>query len=315
MEIRTATTDAELEDFLSVRNAVYARDPLGLHELRSWQSQVKEMMLYVARDGGRPVGAGFTGLLFQKPDVFAHAWVLKEERRRGLGTGLYQTISDYAASHGKDALEVWVEDYDPDGAAFVEKRGFAEIGRELRVSLDLAGIDPPEVRPPAGVTIMTWADRPELIHGIYDVAVEASADIPGDEEDEIEPFEDWVAHEMQAGPGDRPEATFVAVAGDEVVGYSKFSIAHGNTDRRPPRPNRRQARVAQTRGRARAQAGPDRLGEARGVRAPGDAKRRTECPDPQAERGVRLRAVGHPDALPRPAEELTAVLLQLASGT
>ena len=26
------------------------------------------------------------------------------------------------------------------------------------------------------------------------------------------------------GPGDRPEATFVAVAGDEVVGYAKFSL-------------------------------------------------------------------------------------------
>ena len=26
------------------------------------------------------------------------------------------------------------------------------------------------------------------------------------------------------GPGDRPEATFVALAGDEVVGYSKFSL-------------------------------------------------------------------------------------------
>ena len=225
MEIRTARTQDELEAFLSVRNTVYARDPLGLPELRSWQSQVKEMVLYVARDGGRPVGAGFTGLLFQKPEVFAHAWVLVGNRRRGIGTELYETISEYAASRGQNALEVWVEDYDPDGAAFVEKRGFTEIGRELRVSLDLARIDPPEVRLPAGVTIMTWADRPELIHGIYDVAVEASTDIPGDEDDEIEPFEDWVAHEMEAGPGDRKDATFVALAGEEVVGYSKFSLS------------------------------------------------------------------------------------------
>ena len=78
---------------------------------------------------------------------------------------------------------------------------------------------------PAGITITTWAERPESIRGIYEVAVEASADIPGDEEDEIEPFEDWVAHEMQAGPGDRQDATFVALAGEEVVGYSKFSAS------------------------------------------------------------------------------------------
>ncbi len=126
MEIQTATTQDELEAFLSVRNTVYARDPLGLPELRSWQSQVKEMLLYVAQDGDRPVGAAFTGLLFQKPDVFAHAWVLAGERRHGIGTGLYETISAYAASRGQDTLEVWVEDYDPDGAAFVENAGSAK---------------------------------------------------------------------------------------------------------------------------------------------------------------------------------------------
>lgn len=40
-------------------------------------------------------------------------------------------------------------------------------------------------------------------------------------DDGIEPFDDWLAHDMQR-PGDRPEATFVALAGDEVVGYAKF---------------------------------------------------------------------------------------------
>jgi GNAT superfamily N-acetyltransferase len=39
----------------------------------------------------------------------------------------------------------------------------------------------------------------------------------------MEPFDDWLAHDMQ-GPGDRPEATFVALAGQEVIGYAKFSL-------------------------------------------------------------------------------------------
>jgi GNAT superfamily N-acetyltransferase len=39
----------------------------------------------------------------------------------------------------------------------------------------------------------------------------------------MKPFEDWLAHDMQ-GSGDRPEATFVAVAGGEVVGYAKLSL-------------------------------------------------------------------------------------------
>jgi GNAT superfamily N-acetyltransferase len=226
MEIRRATTDHELEALLYVHNTINAHDPFGLPELRSWQSQVKEMVLWVAWEDERAVGAGDAGLLTQKPDPFAHAWVLPNERRHGIGTALYETISTYAASRAKDTLEVWVEDADPpDGADFVRRRGFEEIGRELRVSLDLTRIEAPRVEAPEGVEITTWAKRPELIHGIYEVAVEAMADIPGDEEDEIEPFDDWLAHEMQAGPGDRPDTTFVAVSGDEVVGYSKFSVA------------------------------------------------------------------------------------------
>jgi GNAT superfamily N-acetyltransferase len=39
----------------------------------------------------------------------------------------------------------------------------------------------------------------------------------------MEPFDDWLAHDMR-GSGDLPEATFVALAGEEVVGYAKFSL-------------------------------------------------------------------------------------------
>ena len=121
-------------------------------------------------------------------------------------------------------IEVWVEDAEPDGIRFVQNRGFEQIGRELHVSLDLTQIDAPSVEAPDGVTITTWAERPELIHGLYEVALEAFPDIPGDEDNELESFEDWLAHEMDAGPGDRKDATFVALAGHEVVGYSKFSL-------------------------------------------------------------------------------------------
>ena len=107
--IQTATTQDELEAFLSVRNTVYARDPLGLgQELRVLAvGGSRRCSSTSPQDGDRPVGAAFTGLLFQKPDVFAHAWVLAGERRRGIGTGLYETISAYAASRGQDTLEVW----------------------------------------------------------------------------------------------------------------------------------------------------------------------------------------------------------------
>jgi GNAT superfamily N-acetyltransferase len=59
---------------------------------------------------------------------------------------------------------------------------------------------------------------------MYEVACEAYPDVPGEGDALMEPFEDWLAHDMQ-GAGDRPDATFVAVAGHEVVGYAKFSLS------------------------------------------------------------------------------------------
>jgi hypothetical protein len=41
----------------------------------------------------------------------------------------------------------------------------------------------------------------------------------------MESFEEWLAHDIH-GPGDLPEATFVALAGEEVVGYAKFSLTN-----------------------------------------------------------------------------------------
>jgi GNAT superfamily N-acetyltransferase len=95
--------------------------------------------------------------------------------------------------------------------------------------LELDTLEPEPVAPPEGIEVITWAERPELARGIYEVACEADPDVPGDRDARMEPFEDWLAHEMQ-GSGDRPDATFLALAGDEVVGYAKFSLTAAQPD-------------------------------------------------------------------------------------
>jgi GNAT superfamily N-acetyltransferase len=155
--------------------------------------------------------------------VFALVTVLAEHRRRGVATAIYETISAWARERDLDSIEVPVLDNDPESLAFAQRRGFVEERREKGVVLELAEIEPPPVEPPEGVEIGTWAERPELSRGMYEVALEAYPDIPGFEDDKVEPFEDWLAHDMQ-GSGDKPEATFMALADDEVVGYAKFSL-------------------------------------------------------------------------------------------
>jgi GNAT superfamily N-acetyltransferase len=86
------------------------------------------------------------------------------------------------------------------------------------------------VTPPPGIEIVTWAERPELAAGLWEVASEATPDIPGEEESDIGPLEEWLDRDMR-GVSDRPEAVFVAVENGEVLGYAKLSFSPDRTDR------------------------------------------------------------------------------------
>ena len=64
---------------------------------------------------------------------------------------------------------------------------------------------------------------------MYEVFREAAPDVPGEEDAEIWPFDDWLTNDLQ-GASDRPEATFVALLAGEVVGYAKLSMPPSERD-------------------------------------------------------------------------------------
>jgi GNAT superfamily N-acetyltransferase len=214
---------------LEIYNTVWPHDAITMAEVRSVQATAQAYVDHLARVDGEPAGSA-VGIVFpHRPDrVSTLLTVLPDRRRRGVGSALFEAVSEWARSLGLSELEAVVLDNDPESLAVAEGHGFVEERRELGVVLHLDEIQPPAIAPPDGVEIVTWAERPDLARGMYEVALEALPDIPGFEDDLEEPFDDWLAHDMQ-GSGDRPEATFVAVAGDEVVGYAKFSL----TDAQP----------------------------------------------------------------------------------
>ena len=227
LEIRPCRDDDELEVALELSNTVRPDLAITMDDLRSYMASVPQQH-FVAWDDGRAVGCGYAALRAERPEPFVHALVRPEERRRGVGRLLFAAVTGWTAGHDRTQVESFVDDFEPDARSFLERRGFVPVMRELKVALDLADHVPLPVDPPAGVAIVTWAERPEAARGLYEVACEANPDIPGEEHDVIEPYEEWLARHMQRS-GDRPEATFVALDGDEVVGYSKFSL----TDAQP----------------------------------------------------------------------------------
>ncbi len=99
------------------------------------------------------------------------------------------------------------------------------------VRLELEGITPPVVVPPAGVVLTSLAERPDLVEGVHDVAAEAFPDIPGGDT----PMAVGDLAEFRARDVDRvgmpPAAFMIALdaATDEVVGYASLLMVPGST--------------------------------------------------------------------------------------
>jgi GNAT superfamily N-acetyltransferase len=196
-----------------------------MDEVRSFKSQTVAYADFLGSGGSAVVA-----LLNRRPDLGqVILTVLPGERGRGLGTALYRTVSTWLSAKEVTEIEAPVPEDDEESLAFALERGFREVKRDRRMILDLAAYEPRRVAAPEGIEISTWAAHPELIRGIYYVACEAEPDVPGAENDRMKTFEDWLAQDMQ-GSGDRADATFVALAGDEVVGYAKFSLTAAQPD-------------------------------------------------------------------------------------
>jgi mycothiol synthase len=224
IELSPAENPAEEQASLDVYNAVWPTDAVTMAEVESFRRSQLDYVDFLTRIDGEPAGSGVGAIGPHRPDqVTAITAVLPEKRRRGIGTALYDAISGWAAERGLDTLVARVADDDPESLAFAQNRGFVPVTNEKGLVLRLAEIEPPPVELPDGVEIVTWAERPGIERGLYEVALEGFPDIPGQEDDAVEPFEGWLAHEMQ-GSGDHPDATLVALAGGEVIGYAKFSL-------------------------------------------------------------------------------------------
>jgi GNAT superfamily N-acetyltransferase len=198
-----------------------------------WKRQSRETVWILASEDGQDVGAAIGIGGWHAPEGVARGEVrvAADARRRGVGSALLARLSEWATEVGYSDLMGPVKEVDDASLRWTERRGFAEVGRNSLLVLDLTSIASPEVVAPDGITIVSWAERPDAAAGMYEVAREAYPDIPGEEDAEIEPFEQWLSMDMQ-GAGDRPEATFVALADDE--GSRTRSSRSPARDRRSP---------------------------------------------------------------------------------
>jgi mycothiol synthase len=206
--IRKAVTDADLEAWRRVRLAILPNErTASVEEIRATASP--EQLLLLAEVDGQVVGSGAVN----KSDMSGAALfprVLPDFRRRGIGTELLRALAAHAESVGHVEAGSLVDD--EGSLAFAERFGFRETGRQIeQVRTIRERENPPRV--PEGVTLVSVAERPDLRLRTYaELALQAFEDMPTSRPISItaEQWErEWITW---------PEGSFVALAGDEIVG-------------------------------------------------------------------------------------------------
>jgi len=212
--------DADFEAMIHVRRLVTPEARPTVENLRHNLKSKEELHYLVARIVGEPVACGFVEAWGSV--AIADIAVVPAARRRGVGTAMLAEFSRRAGGFGKDEIQGEVKESDADSRAFLERRGFVQVGAEKALVLELEGLEPPEVDPPPGVRIVTRAEEPDRLEGMYEVARQADEDIPGTTG--VQTFEQWRAQEIDK-PAKAPEFCFLALAGEEVIGYAGLHVA------------------------------------------------------------------------------------------
>ncbi|HUP55424.1 MAG TPA: GNAT family N-acetyltransferase [Methylomirabilota bacterium] len=233
--IRKVAGDGDLERLVAIVNATSPDEPTSLDDIHWSNATYPGGTRYLAELDGKAVGAATVGRIYMYPPDHPGFWgaiaVLPEARRRGIGEALLRAISETARSAGKTELHIRCADDRPEGIGFLAHRRFSELERSKTVRLELADIAAPTLEPPAGIELTTLAARPDLVTGVYAVAIEAFDDIPGGDR----PMAPGDLAEFRARDVDRPsiprDAFVVAVdqASGHVVGYASLIMAPGST--------------------------------------------------------------------------------------
>jgi GNAT superfamily N-acetyltransferase len=216
LAVRFCADESERELSLAIYNEVVPEEAVSLEEVHRWETANLASADLLACVDGEPAGSVSAGIAHARPQsARTFLTVLPRMRRQGVGSALYSEISSWAREHGAKDVIARIQEREPESIAFAERRGFRVLSRDTKLVLDLVDLELPPADAPTGIEIVRWEDRLELGPGIHEVGFEANPDVPGSEDWIGEPFEVW--ERMH-----RPELTFVALAGDEVVGFAEL---------------------------------------------------------------------------------------------
>lgn len=222
IKVRRAESDGDLEAWIRVRRAVLPNESAGTVEyLRALENPDRTLLL--AELGGEVAGHALVDRSSNRERAFIAPRVLPEARRRGVGTALLRECARLAEALDVPTASAQLGGHDEAAMAFAENFGFQEADRQVEQVLDLNG-PRPELHPlPDGVEVISIEERPELLEQSYPLASQGFDDFALPWPVHV-PLEEWLRDEATL-----PGGSLVALAGEEIVGYS--GLMKHDTDR------------------------------------------------------------------------------------
>ena len=215
--IKRVETEAEIESFLAIREAVDSTNPMTRE---SWDAarEAADRLDVIKHHGEAPIGCAFVERMYGDP-TSSIGWVsvrvLAEHRRRGHGTALLRHVSEHVRGFGGTSLYAGTRSTAADMLAFLGHHGFEEVGRMQDVELELADADA-TFSVPEGIELVPLTE--DLDAGAHAVALEADADIPTATPIVTGDLERWRTRNLDALA--ERGFSFVALADGEVVGFA-----------------------------------------------------------------------------------------------
>lgn len=230
LTIAPARTRGELTTFLAIGEAVHPGPKPSVDGLEHELATSASTAFVLAWRGAQAVGAGVGKTSSVGDAYYTMARVPPAYRRAGVGAALLAALSDRARRAGRGSLIGRLREDDDEARRFVERRGFSVLSRECPVFLDLSRFQEPARELPAGVEIVSLAERPDLVEAAYAVHAIALRDVPvGSEAPTAHPFREWLAETVDA-PGSLPDLSLVAILDGEVVGWAGLAALSGGEE-------------------------------------------------------------------------------------
>ncbi len=212
IRIHRAETDLDLAAWIHVRRVVLPNESAGtVAELR--EQAGGERLLLLAELDGVLAGSGNADRSDRAGLASVGPRVLPGARRRGVGTALLTELGRHALALGVSHAVADVDSREDGSIAFAHRFGFEEVDRQVE-QVRVLGDEPEPPSLPEGVQVVTIAERPELLREAYPLACEGYADLAAVQHVTVS-VDDWLRDEATL-----PRGSFVALAGDEIVGYA-----------------------------------------------------------------------------------------------